>query len=32
MQWLADNWDSLMTILNTIGLVLISKKKGKTNG
>ena len=27
MQFLADNWDSIMTVLNSIGLLLISKRK-----
>ena len=27
MQFLADNWDSIITILNSIGLLLISKRR-----
>lgn len=27
MSWLAANWDSIMTILNTVGLLFISKQK-----
>jgi len=26
MIWLAENWDTLMTILNAIGLVIVGKK------
>lgn len=29
MDWLASNWDSIMTILNAIGLVLVSRKGSK---
>lgn len=27
MSWLADNWDAIMTILNTVGLLIVTKKK-----
>ena len=27
MDWLSSHWDEIMTILNAIGLVLVSKKK-----
>jgi len=27
MAWLSANWDSIMTILNTVGLLFISKAK-----
>lgn len=27
MNWLADNWDSIMTVLNTFGLLLVSRRK-----
>lgn len=27
MEWLANNWDAIMTLLNTIGLLFISKVK-----
>ena len=27
MSWLAQNWDSIMTIVNMIGLVFLSGKK-----
>lgn len=27
MEWLAQNWDTLMTILNTIGLLFVSRAK-----
>lgn len=27
MNWLADNWDSIMTVLNTLGLLLVSSRK-----
>ena len=30
MEWLAANWDALMTILNTIGLLFVARKP-KTN-
>ena len=29
MSWLAENWDGIMTILNAIGLFLVSKKGKK---
>lgn len=29
MTYLADNWDSIMAILNMIGLLVIGAKKGK---
>jgi len=28
MSWLAANWDSLMTIINSIGILFIAKNKG----
>lgn len=28
MEWLADNWDSLMAVVNMIGLIIVGKKKG----
>lgn len=27
MAWLAENWDVLMTILNSIGLLFVTKRK-----
>lgn len=27
MNWLSENWDTLMTVLNTIGLLFVSRKK-----
>lgn len=27
MTWLASNWDAIMTIINSIGLLFISRKK-----
>lgn len=27
MQWLAENWDSIITILNSIGFLFLSRKK-----
>lgn len=27
MSWLATNWDTIMTILNTVGLLIFSKMK-----
>ena len=27
MTWLANNWDSIITIINSIGLLLITKRK-----
>lgn len=27
MQWLSQNWDTLMTVLNTVGLLFIAKRK-----
>ena len=27
MTWLASNWDTIMTILNTVGLLVINSKK-----
>lgn len=29
MSYLAENWDSIMAILNMIGLLVIGSKKGK---
>lgn len=29
MSWLAENWDTLMTILNTIGLLIVGKYRSK---
>ena len=29
MSWLANNWDAIMTILNTLGLLIVSKAKAK---
>lgn len=27
MSWIIDNWDNIITILNAIGLVLVTKKR-----
>lgn len=27
MSWLAANWDSIMTVLNAIGLLFVTKAK-----
>ena len=27
MSWLASNWDSIMTILNMVGLLVLNKTK-----
>lgn len=27
MTWLASNWDSIITILNTVGLLFVNSKK-----
>lgn len=27
MEWLQDNWDDIMTLLNAIGLFVLSKTK-----
>ena len=29
MSWLADNWDAIMTVLNTLGLLVVSSRKRK---
>lgn len=29
MSWLAENWESIMTLLNAFGLILVSKKGKK---
>lgn len=29
MDWLAQNWETLMTLLNTVGLTVIALFKGK---
>lgn len=29
MEFLANNWDMIMTILNTVGLVIMQKTKAK---
>lgn len=29
LTWLADHWDSIMTILNTFGLLLVGSKSVK---
>ena len=29
MSFLAENWDSIMSILNALGLVLVAKQKNK---
>ena len=27
MEWLATNWDTIITLINSIGLMLIAKRK-----
>lgn len=27
MNWLASNWDSIMTVINMIGLLILQKNK-----
>lgn len=29
LQFFAENWDSIMTVLNTIGLIIVGKYKKK---
>ena len=29
MSWLASNWDTIMTILNTVGFLILQKNKAK---
>ena len=29
MDWLANNWDQIMTLINAIGLVVVGSRKRK---
>lgn len=29
MNWIADNWETIMTIINFIGLAIVGKNKTK---
>lgn len=29
MEWLANNWDSVMSILNMVGLLIVGSRKKK---
>lgn len=32
MDWLSSNWDSLMAIVNMIGLIIVGKRKSGSQG